>query len=80
MTVVGAGPLPYSQSSLVMMEDRKRPITHDHNDAPPSKRAATVANGAGKAYDKDMPWEDDLEVSSLSPLHSPPSPFAAERQ
>ena len=67
MTAVEATPFPLSQAGLVKMEDRKRPNPYDQNDsAPPSKKVATSANGAGKSnHDADMPWKDDLEVSSL---------------
>jgi hypothetical protein len=66
MTAVGATPFPLSQAGLVKMEDRKRPNPYDQNDsAPPSKKIATSANGAGKSnHDTDMPWKDDLEVSN----------------
>ncbi len=70
MTAVEAapGPLSFGQSSLVKMEDRKRPISSDqHDSAPPLKKQATAPNGASKANtDADMPWKDDLEVSSNS--------------
>src|SRR5271156_5676843 len=74
MTAVEAKPFPLSQSGLVKMEDRKRPSPYDHNDsAPPTKKVATSANGAGKSnHDADMPWKDDLEVSKSSPFQ----PFA----
>jgi hypothetical protein len=66
MTAVEAKPFPLSQAGLVKMEDRKRPSPYDHNDsAPPTKKVATSANGAGKSnHDADMPWKDDLEVSN----------------
>lgn len=69
MTAVEAapGPLSFGQSSLVKMEERKRPISYDQNDpAPVSKRQATAPNGASKPHvDSDLPWKDDLEVSSI---------------
>ena len=72
MTAVEAAPLPLSlgQSSLVKMEERKRPIPYDqHDSAPPLKRQATAPNGASKPHpDTDMPWKDDLEVSPIPPL------------
>jgi hypothetical protein len=66
MTAVEAKPFPLSQAGLVKMEDRKRPSPYDHNDsAPPTKKVAMSANGAGKSnHDADMPWKDDLEVSN----------------
>lgn len=52
-----------SQSSLIKMEDRKRPLNDHHDSIHPSKKQATSANGAGKSHrDDDMPWKDDLEV------------------
>lgn len=42
------------------MEDRKRAIVADHDDAgPPSKRQATAANGASRM---DADKEKDVEV------------------
>ena len=72
MTTVEAKPFPLSQTGPVKMEDRKRPSPYDHNDsAPPSKKVATSANGAGKSnHDADMPWKDDLEVSNPWPSAS----------
>ena len=56
-------PSLHSQSSLIKMEDRKRPLSDQHDSAHPSKKQATSANGAGKGHrDDDMPWKDDLEV------------------
>jgi hypothetical protein len=70
------GPLSLSlgQSSLVKMEERKRPIPYDQNEsAPPLKRQATASNGANKPHvDAEMPWKDDLEVSPLPPTSSMP--------
>lgn len=64
MTAVDSIPLSLSQPSLIKMEDRKRSMPYDQSDAPPLKRQATSANGAGKQHpDTDMPWRDDLEVS-----------------
>lgn len=74
MTAVEAapGPLSFGQSSLVKMEERKRPISYDQNDAaPPLKKQATAPNGASKPHvDADMPWKDDLEVSLPPPFLS----------
>src|SRR5213080_659600 len=69
MTAIEAKPVPLSQAGLVKMEDRKRPSPYDQNDsAPPNKKVATSANGAGKSnHDADMPWKDDLEVSTVRP-------------
>lgn len=67
MTAVEASPVSLPESSLVKMEDRKRPAAYDHNDsAPPLKKQATSLNGGGKPHpDTDMPWKDDLEVGVL---------------
>ena len=84
MTLVGDRPVSLSSSSLVKMEERKRPMPHDHEDsAPPLKKQATSINGNGKAHVDEMPWKDELEVrradlrSSDSwfflPYSSPPS-------
>ena len=56
-----------SPSTLIKMEERKRPATQDNDDiAPPSKKQATSVNGGSKGHaDADMPWKDDLEVSLL---------------
>lgn len=67
MTAVETTAAPLAESGLVVkMEDRKRPASHDANDsAHPSKKQATSLNGGGKPHpDADMPWKDDLEVSS----------------
>jgi hypothetical protein len=65
--VPGPLSLSFGQSSLVKMEERKRPVPYDQNEsAPPLKRQATASNGANKPHvDADMPWKDDLEVSHL---------------
>lgn len=65
MPAVEASLVAPSESGL-KMEDRKRPAAYDQNDsAPPSKKQATSLNGGGKPHpDTDMPWKDDLEVSS----------------
>ncbi|RWQ92857.1 hypothetical protein C8Q69DRAFT_476586 [Paecilomyces variotii] len=66
MPAVEASLVAPSESGL-KMEDRKRPAAYDHNNdsAPPSKKQATSLNGGGKPHpDTDMPWKDDLEVSS----------------
>ncbi len=62
MTLVQGRPILLS--SLVKMEERKRPASHDHDGSePPLKRQATAINGASKTHiDADMPWKDDLEV------------------
>ena len=74
MTAVEAapGPLSLGQSSLVKMEERKRPIPYDqHDSAPPLKKQATAPNGANKPHaDADMPWKDELEVSRIPSLAS----------
>jgi hypothetical protein len=47
------------------MEDRKRPAADSNDSAPPLKKQATSVNGGSKPHpDTDMPWKDDLEVSS----------------
>jgi E3 ubiquitin-protein ligase BRE1 len=66
MTAVEKVPLSVSQPSLIKMEDRKRSMPYDSSDAPPHKKQATATNGASKHIDADMPWKDDLEVSSTS--------------
>lgn len=65
MTLVEARPVSLSSTPIVKMEERKRPASYDHDDAaPPLKRQATSANGAGKVHpDAEMPWKDELEVS-----------------
>jgi len=66
MPTVEATPVT-SESGLIKMEDRKRPAGHDQNDAaPPLKRQATSLNGNKPHPDADMPWKDDLEVSTPS--------------
>jgi E3 ubiquitin-protein ligase BRE1 len=72
MKVVAAtvGPLP---ATIIKMEDRKRAAGQSVDDlAPPTKRQAM--NGGSKvSVDADMPWKDDLEVSSsIFPLHTIP--------
>ena len=66
MPAVEASAVPLAEAGLVKMEDRKRPASYDQNDvAPPLKKQATTVNGSGKPHpDADMPWKDDLEVSS----------------
>ena len=67
MTAVEASTVPSTESGLVVkMEDRKRPASYDPNEStPPLKKQATSLNGGGKPHpDTDMPWRDDLEVSS----------------
>lgn len=65
MTLAQARAVSLSTSDLVKMEERKRPVSRDHDGSePPLKRQATAVNGASKAHvDADMPWKDDLEVS-----------------
>ena len=67
MTAIEASLIPLSEPGLVKMDDRKRPSPYDHSDAaPPSKKIATGANGAGRSHpDEDMPWRDDLEVRTI---------------
>ena len=58
-------------SSLVKMDERKRPATYDNEDVgPPLKRQATATvNGSSKSHqDADMPGKDELEVSISSVL------------
>jgi E3 ubiquitin-protein ligase BRE1 len=66
MPAAEASPVASSESGFVKMEDRKRAATSDHNDsAPPLKKHAASLNGGSKPHpDADMPWKDDLEVSS----------------
>lgn len=66
MPAAEASPVVPPEFGFVKMEDRKRAATHDNNDAaPPPKRQATSVNGGSKPHpDADMPWKDDLEVSS----------------
>lgn len=56
----------------ITMEDKKRPPAHNHHDehAPPRKKQATTVNGRSKMdRDPDIPWQEDLDVSS-SPASS----------
>jgi E3 ubiquitin-protein ligase BRE1 len=64
VTASTVAPLP---STIVKMEDRKRPAGQNVDDlAPPTKRQAV--NGGSKASaDSDMPWKDDLEVRVTQP-------------
>lgn len=66
MPAADASPVASSESGFVKMEDQKRPAAYDQNEsAPPLKKQATSVNGGGKPHpDADMPWKDDLEVSS----------------
>ena len=66
MTLVQSRAVSLS-SDPIKMEERKRPASNDHDGSePPLKRQATSINGATKGHiDADMPWKDDLEVSSL---------------
>jgi hypothetical protein len=58
-------PVLTSESGFVKMEDRKRPAAENNESAPPLKKQATTVNGGSKPHpDADMPWKDDLEVSS----------------
>lgn len=64
MTLIQSRAVSLSSSDPVKMEERKRPLAYDQDDAaPPLKRQATHANGAKSHVDQDMPWKDDLEVS-----------------
>ena len=65
MTALSVKPVSLGSSTLVQMEERKRPSSYDVTDsAPPLKRQATSTNGASKSHvDNDMPWKDDLEAS-----------------
>ena len=52
-------------SSLVKMDERKRPASFDNDEVgPPLKRQATATvNGGAKSHqDADMPGKDELEV------------------
>ena len=69
-----------SQQSLVKMDERKRPSPYDQvESAPPLKKHQSSANGASKAHkDDDMPWKDDLEVSTFSSASTcAPLPFTS---
>lgn len=84
MRLVEARPVPLLSPGLVKMEERKRPASHEHDDAaPPLKKQATSVNGGSKSHpDAEMPWKDELEVSlvvvlsplQLSPRHSISTP------
>lgn len=65
MTLIQSRTVSLSSSDLIKMEERKRPASHDHDNAePPLKKHAASVNGAPKGHiDADMPWKDDLEVS-----------------
>ena len=64
MTAVEVHPFP-STSSLVKMEDRKRPSSYEIDSVmPPLKKHASNVNGTGKNADNDSSWDKDLEVSS----------------
>lgn len=64
MTLIQSRAVSFS-SGLIKMEERKRPVSHDHNDSgPPTKKQAISMNGTSKSHvDVDMPWQDDLEAS-----------------
>jgi E3 ubiquitin-protein ligase BRE1 len=69
MPAVEAAPVTSSASGLVKMEDRKRPAGYDQNEsAPPLKKQATSVNGSKPHPDAEMPWKDDLEVSTYRRL------------
>ncbi|KAI9851410.1 MAG: E3 ubiquitin-protein ligase bre1 [Thelocarpon superellum] len=64
------------------MEDRKRPATHNHDDAaaPPLKRHASSVNGASKAErDAEMPWKDDLERFQKDAIYRQMQEYKRER-
>lgn len=64
MTAVEVHPFP-SASSLVKMEDRKRPSSYENDSSmPPLKKHASTVNGSSKNADNEMPWDKDLEVRS----------------
>ena len=63
-------------SSLVTMDERKRPAAYDNDDAgpPPKRQATATVNGGVKNHqDADMPGKDELEVSSYSSVVILPS-------
>ena len=70
MTLAEAHAISLSSSSLIKMEERKRPATYDHEEpAPPHKRQVTTVNGGSKNHqDADLPGKDELEVS-LAIMH-----------
>lgn len=81
MPAVEATPVSSSESTLIKMEDRKRPAGQDQNDAaPPLKRQATSVNGNRPHPDADMPWKDDLEVSLFRLVSPPPALTVAFKQ
>jgi E3 ubiquitin-protein ligase BRE1 len=64
VTASTVAPLP---STIIKMEDRKRPAGQNVDDlAPPTKRQA-VNGGSKSSTDSDMPGKDDLEVSVTRP-------------
>lgn len=61
---------PIASSTIIKMEDRKRPASQSVEDLAPSTKRQAV-NGASKASaDSDMPWKDDLEVSVTRPIYT----------
>ena len=69
MTLAEAHAISLSSSSLIKMEERKRPAIYDNEEsAPPHKRQVTAINGGSKVYqDADLPGKDELEVSLAMP-------------
>ena len=64
MTAVEVSPFP-STSSLIKMEDRKRPSSYENESSmPPLKKHASAVNGSSKSQENEMPWDKDLEVRS----------------
>lgn len=69
MTLIQSRAVSFS-SDFIKMEEKKRPVSHDHEDSgPPLKKQAMSVNGGSKSHvDADMPWQDDLEVSLSVPI------------
>lgn len=66
MKVAGGHSVPLPSATKIKMDDRKRSLAADPEDAYPSKRQAT-SNGASKMSEMDM--EADLEVPTPSVPH-----------
>ena len=74
MTFAETHAISLSSSSLLKMEERKRPATCDHEESvPPHKRQVTSVNGGSKNHHEiDLPGKDELEVSlAMQCLTSP---------
>lgn len=65
MTFIEARSVLLPSSTLLKMEERKRPASYDTEDvAPPLKKHASNLNGSTKRHDdSDLPGKDELEVS-----------------